>query len=339
VISLVYLAAISLIAVILTVYDKRAAVKGAWRVKELTLLAVAAFGGSAAMFATMLAVRHKTRRKKFMLGVPLIIAAQVLAVAVPFNQSLSVERFSIATDKLDGEVKLALITDLHSCSYGEAQRGLIGAIDAEQPDAVLFAGDVFDDRQPPYNTEQLMRVLATKYACFYVAGNHDTEDEYKQLAESMGVTVFAGTSAEFMGIRIAGIDDPDVERYARIGSITTTAAPYAEQLENLRQTLTADKFTIILSHRPERMDEFLPMSPDLVVSGHAHGGQWRVPYILENGLVAPNQGFFPKYTNGAYQFGDATLIVSRGLARESTRIPRLFNRPELAIITVAGTQK
>jgi predicted MPP superfamily phosphohydrolase len=58
---------------------------------------------------------------------------------------------------------------------------------------------------------------------------------------------------------------------------------------------------------------------------------------LENGLIAPNQGFFPKYTNGAYSFGGATLVVSRGLARESTRVPRMFNRPELVMITITGT--
>ena len=331
---LVYFAVISLFAVVITVHDKRAAVKHTWRVKERTLLFVSALGGSAAMFVTMLVVRHKTRRKKFMLGIPLIIGLQVFIVVVVFDQSLSVSRYSVETDKINGEIKLALITDFHSCAYGEGQSELIDAIDAEQPDAVLFAGDNFDDRKAPDNTTQLMRELAEKYACFYVSGNHDTEDEYKEIAESLGVTVLEGTSAEFMGIRIAGIDDPDVERYVNMGKITSRAAPYAAQLEMLRKTLKSETFTILLSHRPERMDELLPLNPDLVLSGHAHGGQWRIPYILGNGLIAPNQGFFPKYTNGAYFFGDTILYVSRGLARESTSIPRVFNRPELTIITL-----
>lgn len=72
---------------------------------------------------------------------------------------------------------------------------------------------------------------------------------------------------------------------------------------------------------------------DLVLSGHAHGGQWRIPYLL-NGLFAPNQGFFPKYAGGYYQLGQLDFIVSRGLARESTRLPRLYNRPELVIVDV-----
>jgi predicted MPP superfamily phosphohydrolase len=328
---------ISLFAVILTAHDKHAAVKGKWRVNERTLLVVSVLGGSAAMLLTMLAVRHKTLRKKFMIGLPLILALHVFITLTAFNQSLSVERFSVATDKISVAITLALITDFHSCDYGEGQRELIGAIDAMRPDAILFVGDVFDDRKPPANAEQLMRGLAEKYACFYVSGNHDTEDEYKQLAESLGVTVLMGTSAEFMGIRICGIDDPNVERYAGFGNITTTAAPYAEQLEALKASASSELLTVLMSHRPERIDDLLPLNADLVVSGHAHGGQWRIPYILENGLVAPNQGFFPKYTNGAYSFDGSTLIVSRGLARESTRVPRIFNRPELVIITVTGT--
>jgi predicted MPP superfamily phosphohydrolase len=90
-----------------------------------------------------------------------------------------------------------------------------------------------------------------------------------------------------------------------------------------------------LSHRPERIDELLPLKPDLVLSGHAHGGQWRIPVLLENGLLSPNQGLFPIYSNGEYFFGETKLLVSRGLARESTRvIPRVFNRPEIVIITL-----
>jgi len=95
-------------------------------------------------------------------------------------------------------------------------------------------------------------------------------------------------------------------------------------------------FTILLSHRPEIIEEFLPLKPDLVLSGHAHGGQWRIPVILENGLFAPNQGLFPKYTNGEYFFGDTELIVSRGLARESTAVPRVFNRPEIVFIVITS---
>ena len=102
----------------------------------------------------------------------------------------------------------------------------------------------------------------------------------------------------------------------------------------MRASIDDKTFTVLLSHRPERIDELLPPEPDLVVSGHAHGGQWRIPLILENGFMSPNQGLFPKYTNGEYFFGDTEMILSRGLARETTALPRVFNRPEIVMITL-----
>jgi len=92
-------------------------------------------------------------------------------------------------------------------------------------------------------------------------------------------------------------------------------------------------FTIFMAHRPEYIDVYLQYDFDLILSGHAHGGQWRIPGIL-NGFLAPNQGFFPQYAGGMYEFSDKTFIVSRGLAKESTSIPRVFNPPELVIVDI-----
>jgi predicted MPP superfamily phosphohydrolase len=90
-------------------------------------------------------------------------------------------------------------------------------------------------------------------------------------------------------------------------------------------------YTILLAHRPEEIERYSAYHFDLVLSGHAHGGQWRLPGIV-NGLLAPDQGWFPRYAGGEYLVNGTTLIVSRGLARESTRIPRIFNRPELVVV-------
>ena len=90
---------------------------------------------------------------------------------------------------------------------------------------------------------------------------------------------------------------------------------------------------VLLAHRPENIKCYLQYPFDLIVSGHAHGGQWRIPGLL-NGLYAPHQGLFPRYAGGRYDFDGATFLVSRGLARESTRVPRIFNRPELVIVDI-----
>jgi len=324
--ALIYVTVVSIIAVVLALRDKNAARKNAWRVKERTLLAVSALGGSAAMLLTMLAVRHKTRRAKFMIGIPLIILAQIAIIVFAFNQNLTVSYYTVETEKIGGRITFALVTDLHSCNYGDEP---INAIDAEKPDAILMCGDIFDDELPPDNATEFIKNVSGKYPCYYVSGNHEfwsgKADEFKAVLKSYGVKVLEGTGEVLeIGadkIRIIGVDDP-------------VSGSYAEQIKELNAAANTEMFTILLSHRPERMDELLPLNPDLVLAGHAHGGQWRIPLILENGLYSPNQGLFPKYTNGEYFFGGTELIVSRGLGRESTPVPRMFNRPEIVIITV-----
>lgn len=145
-----------------------------------------------------------------------------------------------------------------------------------------------------------------------------------------GATVLAGDgrTIDVRGQRlsICGVTDPDGERYVHAPDVQTQLAHAKAAAEN-------GTYAVLLAHRPELMAEYAATGFDLVVSGHAHGGQVRLPGLL-NGLYAPDQGFLPAYAGGAYRVGDTTLIVSRGLARESTRLPRVFNRPELVIVTL-----
>ena len=119
-------------------------------------------------------------------------------------------------------------------------------------------------------------------------------------------------------VNIIGVDDPESGMF------------------ELSSARNADKeyYSILLSHRPEYLGDYSLTGVDLVLCGHAHGGQWRVPGIFENGIIAPNQGLFPKYTSGAFTKRNTTMIVSRGLAKESTIVPRFYNRPEIVIIEV-----
>ncbi|MDR0883808.1 MAG: DUF1294 domain-containing protein [Oscillospiraceae bacterium] len=338
---LLYLAAVSLLAVFVTIHDKKAARKHTRRVRERTLWVLALLGGSAALLVTMLATRHKTRHAKFMVGIPLLLLAQIVSLTLALNTSLSVRPFVIESDKLGGEIKLVLVTDLHACAYGSGQTKLLRAIDQEQPDALVLCGDIFDSDLPPDNTTTFVTAVAAKYPCYYVSGNHEfwsgQADAFKDILRTHGVKVLEGTSEVLSvrgsHIRLCGLDDPDVDHFA------TRAHPYAQQLNALAAAVQPAEFTVLLSHRPERMNEFLPLKPDLVLAGHAHGGQWRVPFVLENGLLAPNQGLFPKYTNGSYVWDNTQLIVSRGLARESTPVPRIFNRPEIITITLTPPQR
>ena len=294
-------------------------------------------------------------RKNLVKNKRTIAALLVLFVAmliVAMDSRMIVRQYEIDAVEVNTSVRIALVTDLHSCFYGEGQQKLISAIDAQKPDLVLLGGDIFDDQMDDTNTEIFIAGIAQKYPCYYVTGNHEYWSEKDAFAAKMlvleryGVVVLSGDckTIEFGGetINICGVDDPDsyMMRYdlvadaqgyinAQLGKLDT----FRQQLNEVRELSDNENFTILLSHRPERFADYVSCGFDLVLCGHAHGGQWRIPGIL-NGLYAPDQGLFPRYAGGEYEQDGTIMLVSRGLARESTRLPRIFNRPELVIIEV-----
>ncbi len=252
-----------------------------------------------------------------------LLAALIMFAA---SSALVTVKYQISTDKVKKPIKLALVSDLHSCDY---KNELVKAIAAQKPDAVLLAGDIFDDVLPHDNAKEFVRQIAG-YPCYYVTGNHEIwsgEASYlKRFMRELGVTVLDGQCATLCVneqiINICGIDDP-----------ASDSGLLADMLEKAQSAADSARFTVLLTHRPELIEEYLKYAFDLILAGHAHGGQWRLPGLI-NGLFAPNQGLFPKYAGGEYTFFDKAMIVSRGLARESTRVPRIFNRPELVIVEI-----
>ena len=263
-----------------------------------------------------------------------ILAALILLLSA-FDCRFKIQYYSLHTSKMSGSIRIALITDLHSCTYGKEEASLIDAVNAQSPDLVLFGGDICDDVLPNDNTESLLKGISSRYPCYYVTGNHEywshDINTILNLFRSYHVTILDGTfdTVEINGqpVNICGITDPDVTAY------TDSGYGVHDQLEALKNAGKNNYYTILLAHRPELIDEYAKYDFDLVLTGHAHGGQWRIPGVL-NGLYAPNQGLFPKYAGGNYEVGDLTMIVSRGLARESTPVPRIFNRPELVILDI-----
>lgn len=265
-------------------------------------------------------------RKKWLIRLILLVGVVALA-AIAFDPRMAVRLYTVESDQISVPVRLAVIADFHGCDYGEGAKRLIAAVDADLPDAVLFVGDIFDDVLPWDDSEALVRSLAAKYPCYYVTGNHEywsgKVDEICRIIEAMGGTVLNASSATMkindQIINFCGIPDP----YAHISTKTA--------LQRAAVAIGPEAFTVLLAHRPELIDLYAEYGFDLVVSGHAHGGQVRIPGFM-NGLFAPNQGFLPKYGGGLYEVNGTTMIVSRGLARESTRLPRIFNRPELVVV-------
>jgi len=280
--------------------------------------------------------------KKRMLWLSGVLIALMLLVLISCDFRLKTVYYTVDSDKISASIRIALLTDLHSCRYGENQKNLIEAVQKQNPDIVLLGGDIFDDKVPHKNAELTVKQLAEQYPCYYVTGNHEYWSRevgtILDIIKGYDVTVLSGEcdTVEIKGqfINICGVDDPDVTVYLAEGvSIGKQLASAEKAAQETEQTAGKEVFTILLSHRPELFETYQNYDFDLVLSGHAHGGQWRIPGLL-NGLFAPDQGLFPEYAGGRYAYADGTMIVSRGLARESTPVPRIFNRPELVVVEV-----
>lgn len=269
----------------------------------------------------------------------LILSFLLLFLILAFNQSLITTYYSVKSDKVkrNTKIRLALITDLHSTLHGKEQKKLIAAIITAQPDLILLAGDIADDETPIRGTELLLQGIKDVAPLYYVAGNHeyraDDINQIRDTIQSYGVVILADnyfqTTVNGSPVVIAGVDDPGKKK---------SEVPTYDQVTSMQQAFSNLKkkegFKILLAHRPEKIESYAEYPFDLVVSGHAHGGQVRIPFIL-NGLIAPGQGFFPKYAGGIYAHDGLTHVVSRGLS-VNYFLPRVFNRPELVIIDVVG---
>lgn len=260
-----------------------------------------------------------------------VLAILVALALIALDERLILRTYTVVSPKLTAEVRLAVVTDFHSSDNAD---DVVAMVASCAPDAVLMVGDMFDDdtaNRPTERTLSLMRQLSALYPCYYVSGNHEAwtgeMDALYQQTEEAGVMVLRMSSGVLTvrGQRIAlcGIPDP----YEMVFS---GAPDTEEQLRQALEDVDSADFTVLLAHRPELLAKYAQFPLDLVVSGHAHGGQVRIPGVL-NGLYAPNQGWFPKLAGGAYTQDGTTLIVSRGLAVR-TRLPRIFNRPEVVLV-------
>ena len=271
---------------------------------------------------------HKPSRGFIILAVPLII----FALGWLWSWMPVVEHMDIDVSQTDEYAATAvLLTDLHSCRYGKGQKWLLDAIDKADPDIILLGGDFFDDVLGEENARITAEYLAENYNCYYVTGNHEfwsgRAGQMKQYMRDIGVNVLEGdcisTTLKGVWFDICGIDDPEAGE-----------AEWKEQLERAYSQTKEDHIKILLTHRPERVSDYQEYGFDIIMAGHAHAGQIRIPFI-NKGVFAPDQGFMAEYVNGTYELPNGSILeVSRGLGRESTFAPRFFNHPEIVVIDI-----
>lgn len=255
----------------------------------------------------------------------IILGWLLILAAIACDVGITVPRYEFVTDKVTEDTRIVLLTDFHSSSYGANQQVLLDAVDKQQPDVILLAGDILEDVRPHEHSIELLSQLSEKYPCYYVTGNHEEwsgeVDNIKKIVDECGVEILEGEYVDFGEIRICGVDN----------------SMHGTQLADC-ESAAGEKFTVLMSHRPDRVDLYSGNNFDLVVCGHAHGGQVRIPYLL-NGLFAPDQGVFPEYAGGHYTLADGTteMVVSRGLCKN--QLPRVFNQPEVVVIDIKAVNE
>ncbi|MFC7363564.1 MULTISPECIES: metallophosphoesterase [Bhargavaea] len=274
--------------------------------------------------------------KKFLLFV-LVIAAGA-AYIVYDNGRLSVTDYIVTDDQIpesfDG-LKIVQISDVHDAEFGGEQADLIEAVRRENPDYIFLTGDFIDSNRYDLDRSMAMIPALTGMAdVFYVTGNHEVAtnevDEISSALSEAGVHVLrnqamvVGSGSDSMAI--AGIDDP----LAGVGTEEESAFT-RNAIEQATADVPAGMFTMLLAHRPEQFETYAAMDMPLVFSGHAHGGQVRIPFV--GGLNSPGQGWFPELTSGIHSQGGTQLVISRGLG--NSQIPlRLLNTPEIVSVTL-----
>lgn len=249
--------------------------------------------------------QKKLLKKRKLWTVSLMIL--VLLLLFFMNTYVVVSRYKIPYDK---ELTVLQLSDIHHMKLSNRTFKLIEDID---PDVILITGDFIDRRK--FDLERSMEwIHRLDYPTYYVTGNHEfgsrKTDQVIDALEKSGVKVLRNETAAFGDFNIVGYDDP---------------------LFANNQAVEIDEgFNILMYHRPESFEYFDHIGIDLMLCGHAHGGQIR---LFGQGLFSPGEGYLPKYTSGMHEFGNMSAVISRGLGNSLFPF-RIFNQPELVVIQI-----
>ena len=255
-----------------------------------------------------------------------IAGAAAAAVAAGLSYRTGVTTYTLSSPKINTPVKIVLLADFHNDRSDKGTIALAKRIRELHPDLILMPGDMAEEHNHQERTFLLLKGLQG-IPMYYSTGNHEEfrwdlsplKERFRQhgvkvLDEKEDLFTFGDTTLEIAGISCR----QEMKHFS------------PEEISALFQT---DHYRILLSHKPNWNELYAGVDCDLTVCGHAHGGQWHIPFA-DIPLAAPSQGLFPKYTSGIHDLGRGKMLISRGLVRHYHGIPRLYNDPEIVVLNL-----
>ena len=254
------------------------------------------------------------------------------------NKTFITTFYSVETDKDISDLRIVELSDLHLHEYGTKNAELVERIRNLNPNIIAVAGDMNIDENSNYSVViDLLEQLVEIAPVYYAPGNHEWASTYSYNYSQLPSDIEA-TGAHYMvhdyeyvevngnKLMIGGFFEWPRSEFERDADKQVAVDMDAVTREQ------SDVYTVLLCHCPEVFYMSMKdLSVDLGLSGHAHGGQVRLP--MTDGLWSTDQGFLPKYTSGVREIGSSTVVISRGLG-DSEPVPRIFNQPELVVIDV-----
>ena len=284
-----------------------------------------------------------------------IIIALLLAVLAVFvyvqSSGYNIVEYELSTCKdIGGPVKFVMLSDLHDTDVThDGNRCLLRSIESINPDFVILAGDMITSyMQPSYNSDvafDFLRELANRFTVYYGVGNHEQRykaeperfagkyDKLVEFVQKLGIHFLSDSyiDREEDKIRIYGFDIP-IDNYRRAVKTYLPDGILNDRFGDPDE----NKYNILIAHNPDFFDDYAAFGPDLVLSGHLHGGIVAIPGI--GGVISPQLRLFPKYDFGTFTKGNTTMIVSRGIGWHTIPV-RIFNKAEIVSVTILQDKK
>lgn len=277
--------------------------------------------------------------KKFMIVLLVIfavIAVLLIANGIYCDNNIKVTDYEVENTKNDAKLRFVIVSDLHNKEFGEQNKDLIETVKEQNPDFIAVCGDMIVRKNS--NTEIMKTALkglckiAPVYCCL---GNHERdmtdEIDFESEINSTGAVLLDNELVRLkrdgQDVLIGGLTDFPYYDF-NAPDYDTPERYFWDKFSNESQSC----FSILLHHQPEYIAETARGGNiDVIACGHTHGGQVQIPFV--GGLIAPNQGLFPKYDKGVYDLDGVKMIVSTGLGN-NVPFPRINNQAEICTIDI-----